>query len=110
MITQHIVQITADDTDVYNGSIFETLPAGAKTIRLQTVFSDYDALISASIGNTEILRDSAPHVLGADNLGSPEWTKPHCVLNVTGQGSADVKVNFNVVTAGVGVVVLQVED
>ncbi len=109
-IRQHIVLIAADNTDVFNGSIFETLPPNARTIRLQVIASDYDWLISASIGNMELLRDSAPHGFGADNLGSPEWSKPHCVLDVSGVGAEDIKVDVNVVTAGTGIVVLQIED
>jgi len=109
-IRNHIVLIAADNTDVFNGTIFETLPPGASVVRLQFLFSDYDALISASIGNMELLRDSGPHSVGADNLGVLDWTRPHVVLDVRGLAAEDVKVNVNVVTAGVGLVILQVED
>ncbi len=109
-IRNHVVFIAADDTDAFNGTIFETLPPGASVIRLQFLFSDYDALISASIGNQELLRDSGPHSLGADNLGVLDWTRPHVVLDVRGLAAEDVKVNINVVTAGTGLVILQVED
>lgn len=109
-IRQHIVLITADSTDVFNGTIFETLPPSARTIRLQVLASDYDWLISASIGNMELLRDSAPHGFGADNLGALVWNKPHVVLDVSGIGAEDVKVDVNVVTGGTGLVILQVED
>jgi len=107
----HTVFLVADNTDVYSGTIMEDVPEWARSARLQVVSSDYDTLFSATLGLEEVARDSGPHVLGADNLGEPEWTKPHCVGRIPA-GAKDwrPRVNVNIVTAGFVLVILSYTD
>ncbi len=108
MRMQHTVFITADNTDVFTGSIFEEVPGWARTARLQILASDYDWLFSGSIGGTEIARDSAPHRFGADNLGNISYDSPFIELPVSpGQ---DVDIDINVVTAGTGQCMLEFDS
>ncbi len=106
---QHIVQIAADNSDVFNGSIFEEVPAWARTARLQLSCSDSDWLWSGSIGGQEVARDSGPHHVAADNVGQgPNWERPFIEIPCTpGQ---DVDIDINVVTAGVGLMTLEFDD
>ncbi len=105
-----VVFITADNTNVFNDRFFEDRPSWARHIRIQVVASDYDWLFSCSLGGDEMARDSGPHVVGADNLGIPDWRKPHLLREVPASVDFDVLVNVNVVTAGTGLVIGQWES
>ncbi len=93
---------------MFNGTIAERTPAWATQVRLQTVFSDYDALISATISGVELMRSSAPHILGADNLGQALWNGPYC--SVRAVPAEENLVNFDVVTGGTGLVIIEFTD
>lgn len=105
----HVVQIIADNTDVANGTIVEDIPTWAKHLRIQCLASDYDWLIDILIKRIEYMRQSAPHLFGADNLALPDWRGPHVLAPVEVLAEYSVNVNVNVVTAGVGLVVFQYE-
>lgn len=110
MIANLTIQIIADNTDVFGGTWAEEPPAWAKNARVQAGFSDYDALIDFSIGSgLELMVNSAPHVFGADNLAQPDWNRPHVSFPVSRGSDFKLDMNFNVVTGGVGWVVIQFE-
>jgi len=105
---QHIVQITADNANVFGSTIFDEVPAWARTARLQIVFGDSDLLWSGSIGGTEIARDSGPHRTQADNVQQLDYNSPFIEVPVAPGG--DVDIDINVVTAGVGLCMLEFDD
>jgi len=111
MMIQHIVQITADNTNVFSGTYGAVVPAWARKWRIQVLFSDTDLLYSARIGGAEVARDSGPHCNAADNAGQNiDWTKAHLMGRVNrGVTDFEVLVDVNVVTAGVGLVAIQWE-
>lgn len=98
----HTVQIIADNTDVFGGTIIDEVPSWAKNITLLFGFTDYDALIDCVIQRQELMRQSAPHQFAADNLLDPDLKAPHVIWPVDRVGEFPVNVNFNVITAGVG--------
>lgn len=108
---QDSVQITGDNTNVYNGRIGEKPPSWARKGRLAFTFSDQDALWSAKIGDDELARDSAPSACEADNLNVYDWTKPHIEFDIpTGRSrpaNFEVLVAVNVVTGGTGMMHLE---
>lgn len=101
----HVVHIIADNTDVFNASIIEEVPSWARHLRVQTLYSDYDALIDLVIQRGEYMRVSAPHVFGAANAGLLDWRRPHVIVPVDKVGEYPINLNFNVVTAGEGLVI-----
>ncbi len=101
----HTVHITADNTDVWGGTIIEEVPDWARHIILQAGFSDYDSLIDLTVKRDEFMRQSAPHVFAADNLLNMELTHPHVIIPVDRVGEFPINMNWNVVTAGQGLAV-----
>lgn len=110
MIALDIVQITADNSNVYNGRYGETPPPWARRLRFMLVFSDQDVLYSFSAGGQELCRDSGPSASQADNLNSPEWTLPHLSFEFPRGSVPDILANINVVTGGTGLAILQFES
>lgn len=107
----HIVQITADNSDVFNANFGETVPDWARRGRIQVVGSDTDWLFSVRVNGQEYARDSAPHVSAADNTQGIDYRKAHIVFPLArGRVDNDILVDVNVVTAGVGLVGIQYES
>lgn len=112
MITNHTVQITADNTDVFNSTKAEEVPSWAKTLRLQVIGSDSDWTYSFDMGGTELARDSGCHSTEADNLQTIDWRKAHIQLSLNDlrrERNLVPLLNVNVVTGGVGIACLQYE-
>lgn len=111
MLLIDVVQITADNVDVYNGRLGEEIPSWARRVRFQLIAPDSDWTFSATFGGQEMARDSGPHRCQADNLQSGDWRSPHIEVPID-QKSKDfnILVNVNVVTAGVGLAILQFES
>ncbi len=101
----HVVFIAADNTDVFGGTIIEEVPEWARHLIVITGFSDYDALVDLTIQRDEFMRQSAPHVFAADNLLDLRLTNPHIISPVDRIREFPINCNFNVVTAGTGLVV-----
>ncbi len=101
----HTVHITADNTDVFNGTIIEEIPEWARHLAIITGFSDYDALIDLTIQRQEFMRQSAPHVFAADNLLDLRMDNATVISPVDRIKEFPVNMNFNVVTAGQGLVI-----
>ncbi len=101
----HVVFITTDNTDVFNGTIIEEVPAWAKHLTLICGFSDYDSLIDLVVARDEYMRQSAPHVFAADNLLDIRRDSPSVVIPVTPAIEFPINMNWNVVTAGTGLAV-----
>lgn len=102
-----IQQITGDVTDATSGRISDEIPDWVRTVRVQVEFSDQDTLIDATIGGQEVMRDSAPHVLGADNLGEADWTKPYVEVTRGEMTGDEINIDINVVTAGTGRLIIE---
>lgn len=98
----HNVQIITDNTDVFGGTIIEEVPDWAKHLMILCGYSDYDSLIDIVIKRDEYMRQSAPIQHQADNLVSLTLEAPHIIVPVDRVGEFPVNVNWNVVTAGVG--------
>ncbi len=112
MIIQHVVQIVADNTDVFNGTKAEEIPRWARIARVQLVAPDTDWTYSFDIGGQELARDSGPHKCQADNLQTIDWREAHLqfeIANLRGERNIDPILNVNVVTAGVGLACIQYE-
>jgi len=113
MIIQHTVQIVADDTDVFNATKAEEVPAWARRLRVQLIGGDTDWTYSFDIGGNELARDSAPHSVEADNLQTIDWRKAHLEIDIAslkGVRNLNPVLNVNVVTAGVGIACIQYES
>jgi len=110
MIQTHIVHLTSDNTDALSGTIMEDIPSWARFFDLQIVSSDYDMLFDLDILGREAARQSAAHVFGAANAGSPDWTKPHVSVNIGGDRQKRPIVNINIVTGGEVLVVSAYRD
>lgn len=107
------LQITADNTNVFSGRLGAQVPSyfRPKRLRVQVIASDTDWLISLSIGGQEIARNAPPSRAQADNVQQADWNSPHWVVPVpAGVTDYEILLNVNVVTAGVGVAILQWED
>lgn len=109
MIATYTKHITGDDTDVFSGTWAENPPPWAKFCRVQVIAEDYDWLVDFSVGTIELMVNSAAHVFGTDNAAIPDWTKPHVAFPVSGGNDFDLTMNYNIVTAGDGLVCLQYE-
>ena len=98
------VQIAADDTDVFNGRLGESMPRWARYVGVYLVASDSDWQWSVSLGGEEMLRDACPNAVAADNVDQLlDLKNVSCVKQIAGQRSNfEILVNVNVVTAGVG--------
>ncbi len=101
----HIVQIIADNTDVFGGTIIDEVPAWAKHFMFLTGFSDYDALVDLTVQRDEYMRQSACSQFAADNVIDLDFKAPHIIVPVDTIREFPINCNFNVVTAGVGLVV-----
>lgn len=113
MHIQHIVQITSDNTDVFNGTKAEEVPSWARRGRLQLVASDTDWTYSFDIGSQELARDSGPHATAADNTQQIDWRNAHIMFELAGlrrERNLNPVMNVNVVTGGVGIACLQYES
>ncbi len=111
MKTHHIVQITADNTNVFNATKGEEVPPWAKVGRIQLVASDSDWTYDLFVNGMEIARDCGPSISAADNAQAPDWLKPHHMFDVQrrpGQ-QQEVLMDINVVTAGVGLAIIEWE-
>lgn len=111
MIKFDAVQITADNTNVFQGRLGEKVPGWARRVRVMVVAPDTDWTISLTIGTEEFARDSACARHQADNLQSVDWSSPHYESAVP-RGATDFEVllNVNVVTSGVGLALIQWES
>lgn len=108
MIGTDIVQITADNNNVFNARVLGKPPAWARTGRIQIIASDTDWLFDLKYGAAVLADQSAPHRSQADNIQQPDWASPHCQFDVG--PNEEPRLNINVVTAGVGLAVLQWES
>jgi len=101
----HSVQITADNSDVFNGTIAEQPPRWARFCNVQLAAPDSDWLYSLTMGGEQLARDSGPEVLGADNVGQDWVQDAGQSLRISDANKSGFKpvMNVNVVTAGVGV-------
>lgn len=105
------VQITADNTNVFNGRLGGRIPPWARKAYFQLVASDTDWTFSASIGGVEGARDAAPMGSYTDNLQEINLTRPVVEWDLPGgdKSGLEILVNVNVVTAGVGVAAIVFE-
>jgi len=105
------VQITADNTNVFSGRLGERVPTWARRVRVAVVASDSDWTMSLTMGREEMARDSAPSIVAADNIQGIDWRNPHYESDVP-RGATDFEIllNVNVVTAGVGIGLIQWES
>lgn len=111
-VTFDAVQITADNTNVFSGRLGAQVPNYFKPrhVRIQVVASDSDWLISLSVGGDEVARNAAPSRTQADNVQQFDWQSPHWVCPVpAGVTDFEILLDVNVVTAGVGVALIQWE-
>lgn len=111
MMKYDAVQIAADNTNVFSGRLGEQVPLGARKVRVQVVGSDSDWTFSLSMGGKEMARDSAMSRVQADNIQWVDWNSPHFLAMVP-RGATDFEIllNMNVVTAGVGLALIQWES
>jgi len=109
-IITDIVQITADNTNVYDARLGDEMPPWAKRVRFQLVASDSDWTFDLTINGVEIARDSGPHRTAADNTQSGDWASPHCMMELDQRSRNGVQCDVNVVTGGVGLAILQYES
>lgn len=111
MIKYDAVQITADDTNAFNGRLGERVPQWARRCRVQLVASDSDWTHSLTMGKEEMARDAAPSRVQADNVQQADWNSPHYESSVPRNATDfEVLLNVNVVTGGVGLAIIQWES
>ncbi len=111
MKQHHVVQITADNTNVFNDTKGADVPGWARTGRIQLVAPDSDWTYDLYINNLEMARDSGPSRCQADNLQQFDWLSPHHEFEVRRTGTSfEVLMDINVVTAGVGMAIIQWES
>ncbi len=106
------VQLGADSTDVFTSTFGAQVPVWfrPKTLRVQIMFSDTDALHSLRIAGQELARNSAPNMTALDNVQAPDWRSPHYSVPVpAGVTDFEILLDHNAVTAGFGLAVLQWE-
>jgi len=104
------VQITADNTNVFSGRLGADVPSWARKGRVQIVAPDTDWTFDLFVNGQELARDSAAGKHQADNLQTIEWISPHFEFDVERRGpNFDVLLDINVVTAGVGLALIQWE-
>jgi len=105
------VQIVADNTNVFSGRLGERVPPGARRCRVALVAPDSDWTFDLTMGREEMARACAPSRTQADNVQQWDWNSPHFETAVP-QGVTDFEVllNVNVVTAGVGIAIIQWES
>jgi len=108
-VMSHIVQITADNVNVFNNSIAFEPPSWARRARFQLVAPDSDWLFDLSVQNLEMARDSGPHRCQADNLQIFDWASPHIEVSIVKGQKFEPLMDINVVTAGVGLAICQFE-
>lgn len=109
----HVVQVIADNTDVFNDTLGADLPDWARRVRVQVIAPDSDWTFDLVISGDELARSCGPSINQADNLQDFDWTKPHFQWDVDrarGARSWDVLLNVDVVTAGVGKAIIQYES
>ncbi len=106
-----IVQINADDVNVFDTRLGGRIPIWARRVRFQLVYSDYDCLFDCTIADEELARDSSPHINAADNLGSGDWNSPHIMKEIArGATDQEILVAIDEVTAGEGLAIIQFES
>ncbi len=104
------VQIVADNTNVFGSRLGGDVPPLARRGRIQVVAPDSDWTFDLFVGGAELARDCAPSRVQADNLQQFDWTSPHFAFDVQrGRTAFEVLLDVNVVTAGVGMAVIQWE-
>lgn len=104
------VQITADNTNVFGGRLGADVPDMARRGKIQVVAPDTDWTMSLFVNGKELARDSAAGRHQADNLQSVDWLSPHWTFDVERRGpNFDILLDINVVTAGVGLALIQWE-
>lgn len=109
----HVVQLTTDNTDVFAATKAEEIPAWARRARLQVCFSDTDLLFDFDMGGVEFVRQSGPHITGADNIQEVDFRKGHIMFELDQlrrQSNVNPILNINVVTAGAGTACIQYEN
>lgn len=104
------VQIVADNTNVFGARLGGDVPPWARRGRVQLVAPDTDWTFDLFVGGKELARDCAPSRAQADNLQQLDWQSPHFVFDVErGRTAFEVLLDVNVVTAGIGIAVIQWE-
>lgn len=98
----HSVQLVADNTDVFSGTIASQTPPWARFVRLAITSTDSDTLYSATISGEEVARNSAPHYINADNVSEYNWSNPH--VKIPAKRDLDNVVDVNIVTGAVVIV------
>jgi len=109
MMQSHVVQITADNTNVFNNSIAFEPPSWARKARFQLVASDSDWTFDLSCQGQELARDSGPHRTQADNTQTFDWASPHIMVQLRAGEKFEPLADVNVVTSGVGMMICQFE-
>lgn len=110
MRTYDSVQIVADNTNVFGGRLGADVPPGARLGRIWVIAPDSDWTFDLSVGGKELARDSAPAICMADNLQQARFDMPHFEFDAPrGATQFDILLDVNVVTAGVGLAVIQWE-
>ncbi len=112
MPTQYdAVQIVADNTNVFQNRLGAEVPVWARKGRVAIVSSDSDWTFDLFVAGLEMARDCGMVQVGADNIQSIDWFRPHFEFDIVRRGpNFEVLVDVNVVTAGVGMVVIQWES
>lgn len=111
MITYDAVQITADNTNVFQNRLGAEVPSWARKGRIAIVASDSDWTFDLFVAGLELARDCGMVQAGADNIQSISWFNPHFEFEVVRRGpNYEVLLDVNVVTAGVGMAVIQWES
>jgi len=110
MMTNHTVQVLADNVNVFGGTLGADIPKWAKRGRIQVIAPDSDWTFDLFVNGMELARDSGPARCQADNLQQIDWTSPHYEFPITqGATQFDILLDVNVVTAGVGLACIQYE-
>jgi len=105
-----LVQIVADNVNVFNGRLGADVPQWAKRGRIQIVAPDSDWTFDLFVNGRELARDAGPSIVEADNLQKIDWLAPHFAFDVVRRGpNFDILLDINVVTAGVGLACIQWE-
>ncbi len=94
------VQITGDNTDVFNGRI--PVPQWANWADFWLVAPDSDWLNSITVDGIEYARTSGPNSTAADNLQGPLFEEGRGFSTAPVKFASVIQANVNVVTAGVG--------
>ncbi len=112
MPTQYdAVQIVADNTNVFQNRLGAEVPSWARKGRVAIVASDSDWTFDLFVAGLEMARDCGMVKSQADNVQEISWFSPHFEFEVVRRGpNFEVLLDVNVVTAGVGLAIIQWES